>query len=199
MPTLYITEPGARLEKEYKRILVTSKDDEVLLNVPLVHVTDVVLIGSVGVTTQAMQSLLEAGVSFSIISRTGRVLGRLLPPSAGNIFLRHQQYKRSEEAAFCFEIAKAIVLGKLKNQRALAYRLIRKNPALQKADVEKISIALHKAENEQTLDSLRGQEGIGAKAYFHILRNALHPDFHFEKRTRRPPKSDVSPSSPVRV
>ena len=105
MPTLYVTEPGARIEKEYKRILVMSRDEEVLFSAPLAHVTDVVIVGSVGITTQAMVSLLGAGVSFSIISRAGKLLGRLMPPSEGNIFLRHTQYRRSEAAAFCFDIA----------------------------------------------------------------------------------------------
>jgi CRISPR-associated protein Cas1 len=186
MPTLYVTEPGARIEKEYRRILVTSADEEVLLSVPLVHVTDVVLVGSVGVTTQALLSLLEAGVSFSIVSRSGKLLGRLRPPSEGNIFLRRLQYQRAADSAFCLPIAKAIALGKLKNQRAFASRLCRTRPEL-KPNLEKITAAIKNAEGEQNLDSLRGQEGIGAKAYFGIFRAALHAGWDFEKRSRRPP------------
>ena len=187
MPTLYVTEPGARIEKEYRRVLVTSADDEVLLSVPLVHVTDVVLVGSVGVTTQALLSLLEAGVSFSIISRSGKLLGRLLPPSEGNIFLRREQYRRAADPAFCLPIAKAIALGKLKNQRAFARRLCRAHPELPKLNIENINAAIKSAESAQNLDSLRGQEGIGAKAYFRIFRAALNQEWDFEKRSRRPP------------
>ncbi len=187
MPTLYITEPGARIEKEYRRVLVTSADDEVLLSVPLVHVTDVVIVGSVGITTQAMLSLLEAGVSFSIISRSGKLLGRLVPPSEGNIFLRRKQYQRAADPQFCLPIAKAIALGKLKNQRAFANRLCRTHPELPKTNIEKITASIKQAEHEQSLDSLRGHEGQGAKAYFSIFRAALHADWEFEKRSRRPP------------
>ena len=187
MPTLYVTEPGSRIEKEYRRVLVTSADDEVLLSVPLVHVTDIVLVGSVGVTTQALLSLLEAGVSFSIVSRSGKLLGRLMPPSEGNIFLRRLQYQRAADPSFCLAIAKAIALGKLKNQRAFAYRLCRKDPGLPKSNIEKITAAIKNAEGEQNLDSLRGQEGIGAKAYFRIFRAALNQEWDFEKRSRRPP------------
>lgn len=188
MPTLYITETGARLEKEYKRILIVSKDDEVLQNVPLVHINDVVLVGNVGITTPAMLSLLEAGVSFSIISRVGKLLGRLLPPSQGNIFLRHKQYRRSEDEAFCLNLAKAIVLGKLKNQRTFARRISRANPDIAAEDVDKISVAIKHAEGASDLNALRGHEGIGAKVYFDILRMGLPTEWHFEKRTRRPPK-----------
>jgi CRISPR-associated protein Cas1 len=187
MPTLYVTEPGARIEKEYRRILVTNADDEVLLSVPLVHVTDIVIVGSAGVTTQAMLSLLEAGVSFSIISRAGKLLGRLLPPSEGNIFLRRLQYRRAADPSFCLPIARAIALGKLKNQRAMARRLCRLRPELPKSHIGKISTAIREAEKESSLDGLRGQEGIGAKAYFHIFRAALNEEWDFEKRSRRPP------------
>ena len=187
MPTLYVTEPGARIEKEYKRILVMSRDEEVLFSAPLAHVTDVVIVGSVGITTQAMVSLLGAGVSFSIISRAGKLLGRLMPPSEGNIFLRHTQYRRSEAAAFCFDIARAIVLGKLKNERALARRLGRGDPAVPLGGIERITSCIKQAENESDLDRLRGQEGIGAKAYFEIFRAALNEGWSFPKRTRRPP------------
>lgn len=182
MPTLYVTEPGARIEKEYKRILVMSKDEEALFNAPLAHVTELVIVGSVGITTQAMLSLLEAGVSFSIVSRAGKLLGRLMPPTEGNIFLRREQYKRAADPAFCFPIAKAIVLGKLKNQRAFAKRILRTNPEISKKAMEQLDGAIADAENETDLERLRGREGIGAKAYFEILRAALPKEWEFKKR-----------------
>lgn len=187
MPTLYVTEPGARIEKEYRRILVTNADDEVLLSVPLVHVTDIVIVGSVGVTTQALLSLLDAGVSFSIVSASGKLRGRLMPPSEGNIFLRREQYRRAADPTFCLPVARAIVLGKLKNQRTFARRLCRLSPELPKSSIEQITGAIGQVEGEQSLEGLRGHEGVGAKAYFQIFRAALSKEWDFKKRTRRPP------------
>jgi CRISPR-associated protein Cas1 len=124
MPTLYVTEPGARIEKEYNRLLVT-KDDEVLLAVPLLHVSEVVLTSGVGATTPALLALLDQGVSLSLVSTGGRLRGRLLAAEARNLPLRHKQYARSAEAAFSLEISRAIVAGKLRNCRTLARRLAR--------------------------------------------------------------------------
>ncbi len=45
MATLYVIEQGARIEKEYRRVIVT-KEDETLLAVPLLHVDHVVLVGN---------------------------------------------------------------------------------------------------------------------------------------------------------
>lgn len=192
MPTLYITEPGARIEKEYKRILVMSRDEDALFSAPLVHVSDVVIVGSVGITTQAMLSLLDAGVSFSIVSRAGKLLGRLVPPSEGNIFLRREQYKRAADPAFCFPVAKAIALGKLKNQRTLAKRILRTHPEVSKGALDQLDRAVGQAESETDLERLRGHEGIGAKAYFEILRAALPKEWEFKTRTRRPPKDPAN-------
>ena len=61
MATLYVTEQGARIEKEYRRLLV-SKHDDVLLAVPLGRVSEVVLVGRVGATTPALLMLLDEGI-----------------------------------------------------------------------------------------------------------------------------------------
>jgi len=55
MPTLYVVEPGARIEKEYHRLLVT-REDEVLLRVPLHRVTQVVLCGKRGIPVGGMET-----------------------------------------------------------------------------------------------------------------------------------------------
>jgi CRISPR/Cas system-associated endonuclease Cas1 len=70
MPTLYVTTPGARVEKEYRRLIV-AKDDELLFRIPLFRVDQIVLVGSVGVTIPALQALLREGVGLTLISRSG--------------------------------------------------------------------------------------------------------------------------------
>jgi len=187
MSTLYVTETGARLEKEYHRLAV-FKDDELLQRVPLAQVSEVVLVGSVGITTPAMIALLEAGVVLSIIRPNGQLLGRLTPPSFRNIPLRHQQFRRATDPAFCLEASKAMVSGKLRNQRTLARRLCRAQPPPDGDLVDYITRALKQVEQVVDLDSLRGLEGSAAKVYFDILRHALPPEWESRRRSRRPPQ-----------
>ena len=125
MPTLYVVEPGARIEKEYHRLLVT-REDEVLLRVPLHRVTQVVLVGTVGVTTPALHALLRAQVPLLLVRRTGALVGRLTPAIPRNLPLRRAQYRRNDDASFCLEMTRAIVTGKLRNQRVLALRILRR-------------------------------------------------------------------------
>ena len=126
MPTLYVLEPGSRLEKEYSRLLVT-KDDEVLMRVPIGRVSQVVLIGWTGMTTPAMHALLQREIPVLLVRRSGKLLGRLLPPTAANLPLRQEQYRRNDDETFCLELARAIVMGKIRNQRTLALRLVRRH------------------------------------------------------------------------
>lgn len=187
MSTLYVMEPGARLEKEYQRIAV-FKDDQLLQRVPLAQVTDVVLVGAVGVTTPAMIALLEAGAPLSIVRSTGQLLGRLTPPTLRNIPLRHRQYQRAADPAFCLQVSKAIVAGKLRNQAAFARRICRTRPVIADRLGDSIIAALRQVEQAANLDSLRGLEGSAAKAYFDVLRQSLPPGWESPRRSRRPPR-----------
>jgi len=191
LATLYITEPGARIEKEYQRLLVT-KDDEVLLRVPLSRVSDVVLVGRTGATTPALLALLDAGIGLAFVSSSGALRGRLVPPLPKNIPLRHQQYARAQDQAFCLEVGRAIVGGKLRNERTLARRLGRSRAGSDESLIEQISRAIKGVKAADDLDSLRGLEGAGARAYFHILRQSLPEEWGFEKRVRRPPGDPVN-------
>ena len=215
MATLYVTEPGARIEKEYRHLLVTV-EDETRLRVPLADVGHVVLVGQgVGVTTPALHALLAAHVGLSLVNRAGKLLGRLNPPSGLNLELRRRQYGRGTDPAFCLAFARQIVIGKLRNYRTLALRwgrgraehvdtLERANvdtseranvPTYPRANVEpcdRLAAAIAAAERAPDLATLRGVEGAGSKAYFAALRSVLRSDFVFEKRTRRPPRDPTN-------
>jgi CRISPR-associated protein Cas1 len=188
---MYVTEQGARIEKEYRRVLVT-KHDEKLLAAPLGRVSEVVLVGRVGATTPALLMLLDAGIPLSFVTRTGKLRGRLSPPSAKNLPLRHAQYDRARDPEFCLAVSRAIVNGKLCNSRALAYRIRRARPGIAARWLERIEQAVQAVVEADDLDTLRGIEGAAAKAYFQVLREALRPEMTFEKRTRRPPRDPAN-------
>ena len=218
MTTLYVTEPGARIEKEYRHLLVTV-EDETRLRVPLADVSHVVLVGQgVGVTTPALHALLAADVGLSLVNRAGKLLGRLNPPSGLNLELRRRQYGRAADPAFCLAFARQIVIGKLQNYRTLAQRWQRKRPggpvppgvpapptapiqpvaaapssaAAPATALARLAAAVEEAGRAPDLATLRGVEGAGSKAYFAAVRSVLRSDFVFEKRTRRPPRDPTN-------
>lgn len=191
MPTLYVVEPGAQIEKEYHRLLVT-KEDEVILRVPLQQVSQVVLVGPVGVTTPALYALLAAQVPVLLVRRTGRLAGRLLPVTPRNLPLRQAQYRRNEDKEFALQMAKAIVLGKLRNQRVVALRVLRNRALSDQTHMEILYDAEAKAQRASDMEALLGLEGKGARAYFAIYQQAFDPSWGFQRRTRRPPQDPVN-------
>jgi CRISPR-associated protein Cas1 len=191
MATLYVIEQGARIEKEYRRFVVT-KHDEVLLAVPATRLDHVVLVGNVGVTTPALLAMLNDGVGLSLVSLTGQLRGRLMPPMGKNLPLRHRQYERAQDPAFCLALSRAIVGGKLRNYLTLAQRVARGRPALDARPVAHVADCIRRLEGADDLATLRGLEGEGSRAYFTVLRQALRPGMGFERRTRRPPTDPVN-------
>lgn len=200
MPTLYVTEPGARVEKEYGRLLVTDKDDFVLLAVPISQVSEVVLVGYAGVTTPAMLAMLDAGTGLTLVSRSGKMRGRLQAAEQRNLALRHKQYARSSDPKFCLEISRAIVQGKLKNSRTMMRRMLRQRRSrrsehiqeLGRLSIDRINRALSESERAEEMAALRGLEGVSSRAYFSVLRSIFRADLSFEKRTRRPPRDPAN-------
>jgi CRISPR-associated protein Cas1 len=191
MATMYVTEQGARIEKEYRRILVT-KHDEVLMRVPMGRLSHVVLVGRVGATTPALHALLRAGVGLSLINQAGRLRGRLMPPTGKNIPRRHSQYARAQDEVFCLEVARAIVGGKLRNQRTMARRICRDRPELDDGPIDVITAAVRGAEEAGDPAELRGHEGNGARAYFRVFRQAIPDVWRFDRRARRPPPNPAN-------
>lgn len=213
MATLYVTEQGSRIEKEYHRLLVTL-DGEVIQSVLLRSISEVVLVGTCGATTPAMLSLLDHGVGLTFINRSGRLRGRLRPAMSSNLTLRLQQYACQQDDTFCLQIAKNIVRGKTSNYRTMARRLLRSIQAVQERSVfpvllrsgenqkleelersiSRFNLLLAQVKTTQDMDKLRGLEGTASKLYFAYLRAGLRwPDEKaFAKRQRRPPRDPIN-------
>ena len=192
MPTLYVTEPGARLEKEYESLLVT-KEDEALLRLPIQNVDAVVLVGPVGATTQALHALLARQVPLFLVKYNGELLGRLTPAQGYQLSLRQEQYRRNDDSGFTLSLARRIVAGKIRNQAVLAKRIARrKKEGGLAALLAQMKDAEAKARTCDSLETLLGIEGSAARVYFEVLSSAFDPKWKFEKRTRRPPRDPVN-------
>ncbi len=186
MATLYVTEQGARIEKEYQRLLIT-KDDEVLMAAPLARITKIVLVGRVGATTPALHALLDRGIGLSFVNRSGRLRGRLTPPTTPNAHLRKAQYLKEDDPDFCLKLSRSIVRGKLHNSRTLMLRLQRRRH-IQGPWLARMDQAMEIVTEADSLPTLRGIEGSAARAYFAHIRQAVPPELRPARRTRRPPK-----------
>jgi len=190
MGTLYVTEPDARIEKQYHQILV-SQGDKILLTLPLLRIHHVVIIGPSGITTQALHALLDAGVGLSLLTQAGALRGHLVPPTAKNLPLRRKQYARCQDPDLALAVARAVAAGKLHNCRTLARRLARAHPVSDTL-IERMTAALAALDHAPSLATVRSHEGRGTRAWFAALRSGLRGELDFGPRSRRPPRDAVN-------
>jgi len=195
MPPIYVTEHGAKLEIDNRRLTV-SKDGEVLASVPLIHVSEVVMLANASLTTPAMKTLMASGVDVVFLTADGDYCGRLIGPNTPHVALRRKQYQRQSAAAFAQAMAQKFVCAKLLHMRALLRRHNRPSAgggdAAVTAAADAIDAALDKAPRATTLSGLNGVEGAASAAYFGAFRRLIAPEWKFEKRARRPPPDPIN-------
>jgi CRISP-associated protein Cas1 len=193
MSVLYVTQQDAVLRKEDERLKVTLKG-ETLLDLPMIKVSQVVLLGRVTVTPHTVASLMERTVDVCYLSEHGRYVGKIEPAFSKNVWLRRAQYAAAFDRFHTVKIARQIVTGKLANMRSFLLRAERNTDGLDvEAEADSIRRAEREAESADDLDVLRGHEGEGSAAYFRAFGNLVKADgFTFEKRVRRPPTDPVN-------
>lgn len=207
MSTLYITQQDATLRKLDERLRVTVKKD-VILDVPMIKVSQIVLYGRVTVTAATVAALMERQIEICYLSEYGRYIGRLQPQFSKNSLLRREQYRAAFDANRSLQVARQCVLGKLLNMRTWLMRMNRKLdiPEIEAA-VKRIKAACEGAQRAADVDQARGHEGEGSAAYFSVFNHLVRPpapesaspigvraglSLTFPKRVRRPPTDPVN-------
>lgn len=193
--TLYVMTPNAyaHLENSTLRIDV---EHEKKLQVPLHHLGGLVCFGNVMVSPALMHRLADEGKSLVLLDNSGHFKARLEGPVSGNILLRQAHHRLACEPAFSLEIARAIVVGKLKNSRTNLQRGAREADHTDEAatlsrTADNLAASVRAAVVANNLDELRGVEGEAARGYFAalnlVVKHQARASFALNGRTRRPP------------
>lgn len=192
MASLYLTEQGVVLRKTGKRLVVT-RQEEVLLEVPCHQIDSVMLFGGIDFTTPAARQLCEHGISLALLTRRGKLVCRLAPPTGKNVTLRLAQYDRSRDDVFCLRLARALVSAKLRNAAALVRQHADNYGAAEfRADLDELEQSGERIATAGDLAAILGVEGNAARVYFGALRKMLRVPMAFPGRERRPPPDPVN-------
>jgi CRISPR-associated protein Cas1 len=202
--TLYVTTEDSwlKLDNDTLRVEVGRGDErETRLRVPLHHLQAVVCFGNVGLSTPLMQRLADDAITLVLLDANGRFKARLEGAVSGNVLLRQAHHRAVGDATFTLQLARAIVAGKLKNQRQVLQRGAReaKRPddetALTRAGLD-LAASLRALPAAGDLDTLRGVEGEAARTYFAALNLLVRADlrdvFRMDGRSRRPPRDRMN-------
>lgn len=192
---LYVMTPHAYAHIDNATVRI-DVEREKKLQVPMHHIGGLVCFGNVMVSPALMHRLADEGKSLVFLDDSGRFKARLEGPVSGNVLLRRAQHRLIDDATRTLEMARTLVLGKLKNSRTLLQRAARETADVSESQqldriVLDLAASLRATQQADTLDALRGVEGEAARNYFGALNLAVKPSyrsqFRMDGRSRRPP------------
>lgn len=187
---LYVLEQGASVGRSGERLVVRPPGGEEI-SVRLLDVSHVSVFGNIQVSAQAIRSLAEREILLFhhtyggwLVAVTGGIPHR-------NIGLRVEQYRVADDPSRAVPIARAIVGGKLRNQRTLLRRNHRELPSAARQELTRF---LRSAQGADSLERLFGVEGMAARLYFALFPGMLRETMGFDRsgRVRRPPPDPIN-------
>ncbi len=191
-------------------VLKVKEKDRVVQEIRLKDISQVNLMGSVQISTQAVQGLMKAEIPLLYYSFGGWFYGMTHSVGLKNIMWRREQFRMADNEQFCLRLARNLVAGKIRNQRTLLMRNHVEPPA---EALRFMKAMMGEAERTDSLQSLLGIEGVAARTYFENFGGMLkvgqtreqdeelatqQPNdstvvrFDFQKRNRRPPRDPVN-------
>ncbi len=159
---LYLNTQGLRVGKS-GAVLKVHEKDKLVQEVRLGEICQLNLFGNIQLTTQALQSLCEAEVPVAYFSMGGWFYGVTHGLGVKNIYLRREQFRLADVPGFCLRLARALVAGKIRNQRTMLQRNHIEPPPSALAQMKCMA---EDAERAEALDQLLGIEGNAARVYF---------------------------------
>ena len=196
---LYINTFGARLRKSGERLIIETEEDS--MEVPMIDVSQVVLHGSVSVTTPALHALMNNEIPVSWFSSGGWFLGHTIGTGNGNVAVREAQYRCAFDENRCLSLSHNLVAAKVQNSRTMLRRNWRteRDTTTKDRALERLKRIGKQVPKVETIQQLLGAEGEAAAIYFASFENmlAIHsrnnlPSFSFSTRNRRPPTDPVN-------
>ena len=202
MPSLVLTSDTLSVRLLSRRLEVIRQDHQtpgsapVRTEVPLLDIDRVVLIGRPSVTIPVLTTLMDTGIPCFFLTAHGRWRGALSPDRNLNAARRIRQYEQATDPQFSLRVARRLVIAKIANSRRVLQRLAANREISDSPEHEavcgELKHLLQRAGSTDSLDELRGIEGLAAARYFRRI-GAFFPDtLPFRERSRRPPRDGAN-------
>jgi CRISPR-associated protein Cas1 len=196
---LFVTYPDAFVSLENENVIVKREDGSVR-RIPLLILEGIICFSYFGATPSLMAECAKRNIALSFLNEYGNYLGALHGESKGNVLLRKEQYRISDDENRRLDYGKSFIFGKLHNQKWVVERTIRDHSL--RVDADKLKEASRQiTENMKSVlscrdtESLRALEGNSAQSYFRVFDELILQNkdmFYFKNRNRRPPTDPVN-------
>lgn len=195
---LYVITQDSYISKQGETICVKVGGEE-KVRVPAHTVEAIVILGNTTVSTPLVAFCGEKGIGLSFFSDNGRFYGRLSGPISGNVLLRHAQFAAFRDHSAQLSLVRSFLLAKLANSRNVLMRAARESDGQQRDNLYDAAASLaeigKQVTMQDTVDGLRGLEGLAAKCYFNAFDHMIRSnkaDFFFRERSKRPPMDNMN-------
>lgn len=189
---LYVTRRGRALTRRNQAFAVTEDGAE-LLAIPPARLDRIELGPGCEADDDVLRHALAHGVDVALVDGWGDSVGTLERPIGPRAGLHLAQARLAIAPDARLDLARRIVDGRLRNQRALLRRLNRKRAD---SDVTDAALALNrllrKLPAAVDVPALMGLEGAAAAAYWPALGRCLEQGWRLDRRRRRPPPAPVN-------
>lgn len=171
-----------------------------LQRVPMGMISQVVVYGNIPVETNVWRVLAENSIPGVILPSRGKGVPAWIGPGIStSIMVRISQFQAWSDEDLKRKTVVWLLSGKINGMLALLNILrsresFQKNPGLESLEKTDhfLRECLGRISQENSIDSLRGTEGIAAKEWFGFMAKMLQKEWKFTGRNRRPPKDPVN-------
>lgn len=191
MGTLVINRKSLSVKLESEHLVVHDHVDGSIRRIPLVNVDRVIVSGEPAITFPVLAAFMDRSILCSFLSGGGRWRGLMDGDGGFHADRRMRQYELLSDSEFCLRSCRRIVADKLANARRSLQRLFANRHMAPMADehFRQLSALCGVLPSQETVDGIRGVEGVAAVAYFAVLSRFFPADCPFGVRSRRPPKN----------
>jgi len=189
--TAHLIGPGKlRCEAEHL-VFETEGSKQVRLDVE--GLRDVMALGNVSFTADAIHLLHRNGISLSLLSSNGTYLrGRLAQDSSDRALSRLLQFQAYEDVVWQLSYARHTVIDKLVSAQTALRHYQRQGKKLTPDILQQFDRSAESARTATTVDQLRGVEGRGAALWFGEYGKLFGVNWKFDGRNRRPPRDPIN-------
>ncbi|GIP22859.1 type I-C CRISPR-associated endonuclease Cas1c [Paenibacillus sp. J22TS3] len=197
--TLFVTTPDTYLSLDGENVVIKG-EERVLARYPLHNLEAICTFGYAGVSPALMGTCAERSIGITFMTRSGRFLARVIGESRGNVVLRKEQYRISDDEHRSAVAARNMILGKIYNNKWILERATRDYPMrIQVERMKQVTASLtgimNHVRSSEDLELLRGFEGAAAVQYNSVFDDLIlqqKEHFFFRGRSKRPPLDNVN-------
>jgi CRISPR-associated protein Cas1 len=184
---------GCRVGIKGMCLALHDKNGSLVKEIPIAGIDSFSILGSIQISTQALNALAENDVPVAFLSGAGRLISIVEPMDVVSALVRREQVHAFDQPAMCLELARALITAKITNQRTL---IMRNHADLPGAVASDLAELIEKAKTAASLDSLRGYEGQAAAIYFQyfagMIKSEVAGEFQANGRMRRPSPDPIN-------